>query len=75
MIACPRCSSPTTVLETRGDRRRRACDALVCGHRFSTMELVCADGRRDDETVVISKQKLKTIVRLANAALGGADGT
>lgn len=41
-MKCPRCDSPTRVLESRGadrgtaTRRRRACSA--CGHRFTTFE-------------------------------------
>lgn len=37
-MKCPSCSGVTRVLETRDDRRRRACEE--CGHRFSTVEVL-----------------------------------
>ena len=37
-MKCPSCGGLTRVLETREDRRRRACEA--CGHRFSTVEVL-----------------------------------
>lgn len=40
-MTCPQCSAPTSVLETRGQRRRRQCDA--CGHRFTTHERPASD--------------------------------
>lgn len=37
-MRCPKCDGDTQVLETRQTRRRRQC--LVCGHRFSTFEVL-----------------------------------
>lgn len=37
-MKCPSCGGLTRVLETREDRRRRACEA--CNHRFSTVEVL-----------------------------------
>jgi transcriptional repressor NrdR len=58
-VHCPRCDSPTTILETRKAevgaalRRRRQC--TKCGHRFTTYEravpeaavVIKRDGRRE----------------------------
>lgn len=43
LLPCPRCGSPSRVLEARPlrrghARRRRACDAAPCGYRFTTRE-------------------------------------
>lgn len=46
-MKCPKCGSPTAVLDTRDKgewERRRQCKS--CGHRFSTVEIVRDDLRR-----------------------------
>jgi transcriptional repressor NrdR len=53
-VTCPRCDSPSSILETRKAdggaalRRRRQCSE--CGHRFTTYE------RREPEPVVVVKR-------------------
>jgi transcriptional repressor NrdR len=41
-VHCPRCNSPTSILETRkaegGDALRRRRECTKCGHRFTTYE-------------------------------------
>jgi hypothetical protein len=40
---CPKCSSPTTVLDTRErEWRRRGCKNPNCDHRFYTQEIIVA---------------------------------
>jgi transcriptional regulator NrdR family protein len=40
VIRCPTCQHESSVLLTRGERRRRQCSL---GHRFSTLEVPVAD--------------------------------
>jgi transcriptional repressor NrdR len=67
-VNCPRCDSPTSILETRKAeggaalRRRRECSS--CGHRFTTyeravpeaLEVVKRDGRRQS----FDREKLRS---------------
>ena len=43
-MRCPKCGGPTGVLDTRmsGEetRRRRECQSAMCGHRYTTLEIV-----------------------------------
>jgi transcriptional regulator NrdR family protein len=58
---CPICSSPTIVLETRGQDRRRECRG-GCGHRFTTTEILKEDQLRQEQavrTVIEAAEKLK----------------
>ena len=41
-MKCPVCNTWTTVIDTRGPRRRRECGNL---HRFNTLESAVPDGR------------------------------
>ncbi|MGA8219426.1 MAG: ATP cone domain-containing protein [Solirubrobacterales bacterium] len=63
---CPRCDSPTTILETRKAeggaalRRRRECSS--CGHRFTTYERAVPESlqviKRDGHRQPFDREKL-----------------
>lgn len=72
MIACPTCEAATTVEETRGERRRRAC--TKCGRKLTTIEVVVENARRYDKIAVIPRKDLETIVRLAGKAMASLVG-
>lgn len=72
MIACPTCEAATTVEETRGERRRRAC--TKCGRKLTTIEVVVENARRYDKIAVIPRKDLETIVRLAGKAMASLIG-
>jgi transcriptional repressor NrdR len=64
-VNCPRCDSPTAILETRKAdagalRRRRECSS--CGHRFTTYERAVPDAleviKRDGKRQPFNRDKL-----------------
>jgi transcriptional repressor NrdR len=65
-VNCPRCESPTSILETRKSdagaalRRRRECSS--CGHRFTTYERAVPEilevVKRDGQVQPFDHQKL-----------------
>jgi transcriptional repressor NrdR len=67
-VHCPRCDSPTTILETRKAeagtalRRRRQCSE--CGHRFTTYERAVPDAlevvKRDGHRQPFDREKLRS---------------
>jgi transcriptional repressor NrdR len=66
-MQCPRCGSPSSVLETRAAdsgaavRRRRRCSK--CGERFTTFERIAVDRlyvhKRDDRRQPFDPEKLR----------------
>jgi transcriptional repressor NrdR len=66
-MQCPRCGSPSNVLETRSAdagaavRRRRKCSS--CGERFTTFERIAVDRlyvrKRDDRRQPFDAEKLR----------------
>jgi transcriptional repressor NrdR len=66
-MQCPRCGSPSNVLETRSAdagaavRRRRKCSS--CGERFTTFERIAIDRlyvrKRDDRRQPFDAEKLR----------------
>jgi hypothetical protein len=63
VIVCPSCGAPSTVIETRGNRRRRICDVVVCGRKFSTLELPVPDGRSPIDPVLVPRDLVEQIAR------------
>jgi transcriptional repressor NrdR len=67
-VNCPRCDSPTAILETRKAeagaalRRRREC--TECGHRFTTYERAVPDAleviKRDGHRQPFDREKLRS---------------
>jgi transcriptional repressor NrdR len=67
-VHCPRCDSPTTILETRKAeagaalRRRRQCSN--CGHRFTTYERAVPEAlevvKRDGHRQPFDREKLRS---------------
>lgn len=60
---CRICPGETIVLETRGSERRRHCTA--CGHRFTTVEVLKDERRRELAAVQVVKEAAE---RLKDAA-------
>lgn len=57
---CPVCRQPSVVLKTLESERRRRCTA--CGHRFTTVEKLKDEERRQREavqTVLEAAERLK----------------
>lgn len=57
-MKCPKCGTDSSVVETRHvepgmNRRRRACDDLTCGYRFTTLELPVESSRHYTNAVVV----------------------
>lgn len=59
---CPNCSCQTTVIETRGSRRRRLCSN--CNTRYSTIEIMSDGVDKLIERELLVKQALKELRRL-----------
>jgi transcriptional regulator NrdR family protein len=65
---CPRCHSPTAVLEKRdGDRRRRECSSQACQFRFTTYEIVGSELEHLRE----AKHKLEQMQEILSAQDSG----
>lgn len=60
MLTCPKCDMPTEVLETRDERRVRACER---GHKFVTQEVFVRDVKKSSR---IYHKALPKTVELAN---------
>jgi hypothetical protein len=80
-VRCPACGCPTSVRETRDvtpqqTRRRRICDAIACGHKFSTVEIVL-DGDKNTmlsgEISIVRRGELLRASQILNRALGAKD--
>lgn len=76
MIACPSCGCPTSVTETRSIgpqrvRRRRRCDALACGARITTVEVLLDEVSKGHQQLVVAPRKA---LQQAFTALGAALG-
>ncbi len=73
MIACPLCSGPTIVVETRavgdGARRRRKCAKETCAGRITTLEVIVTRRHARGRGVLIPRRVLAQLQRLI-AALG-----
>jgi transcriptional regulator NrdR family protein len=63
MIACPKCGDDSVVVETRGNRRRRACRDVACNAKFTTVELVTTDGDRADHVTVALHRDVAAALR------------
>jgi transcriptional repressor NrdR len=65
-VHCPRCNSPTSILETRkadgGDALRRRRECTKCGHRFTTYERAVPEAlqviKRDGHREPFDRDKL-----------------
>lgn len=58
-MKCPTCGAPTSVVETRDVRRRRAC--APCGKRFTTVEVLAGDDREQRELVASALIRLRVM--------------
>jgi transcriptional repressor NrdR len=67
-VNCPRCDSPTAILETRkaegGSALRRRRECTECGHRFTTYERAVPETldviKRDGSHQPFDREKLRT---------------
>jgi transcriptional repressor NrdR len=67
-VNCPRCDSPTTILETRkadgGSALRRRRECTECGHRFTTYERAVPEAlevvKRDGHHQPFDREKLRS---------------
>ena len=66
MIACPLCSGPTEVVETRsvgaGTRRRRRCAKIgLCPGRVTTLEIATETRLRPGEALIVCRKALEKL--------------
>lgn len=73
MIACPLCSAKTTVIETRGARRRRVCTATGCTGKVTTVEISVslAPGSAIGDNVLVPARQLSRLRKVLDE-IGGA---
>lgn len=72
MIVCPACGSATSVRESRDapgyTRRRRICNVVTCGQRFTTFEVVVPDPVAVPDPIIVSRSALASVASVLEPA-------
>ncbi len=79
-MQCPKCEADSRVSETRAisgnSRRRRHCNNVACGHRFTTIEAIVGSTIKHNDVVVMimpraSVAGIRSILALLDRGLAG----